>query len=269
MPIGEAFGLKCPEPSQRALPSKLSQLNSNAQVLELLPPIQFLMIVGIHQPNFLPWAGYFYKILNSDSFIFLDSVESSKISYVKRTLFKTTQNEKFLTVPVGKKSIPINQILLPSDNEWKIKHLNFLKDNLRDALFFEDYYPEFEDFYIKNNEELLSRFNINLIKYLLSKMQIETKTYISSDLKCDTGDRNERLLNICKYFGADTYLSGNGAKEYNNEKLFLEHNIGIVYSKFNPNNDLTKYSVLYSIFINGYEKTKELLMEKNIKSVSN
>ena len=226
------------------------------------------MIIAIHQPNYLPWAGYFYKILHSDSFIFLDSVNSSKISYVKRTLFKTAKNDKYLTVPVGKKSIPINQILLPEDNEWKIKQLNFLKNCLRNKPFFENYFPEFKDIYIENNEKLLSLFNMNLIKYILKKLEIKTKTYVSSELECDTGDRNERLVNICKYFDAKIYLSGIGAKQYNDKGLFLENNVEIKYSEFNPDSDLTNYSILHSIFVNGYEKTKELLMEKNINSVS-
>ena len=226
------------------------------------------MIIAIHQPNYLPWAGYFYKILHSNSFIFLDSVESSKISYVKRTLFKTAKNEKYLTVPVGKKSIPINQILLPEDNKWKIKQLNFLENCLRNKPFFENYFPEFKNIYIENNEKLLSLFNINLIKYILKKLEIKTKTYVSSELECDTGDRNERLVNICKYFDAKIYLSGTGAKQYNDKGLFLENNVEIKYSEFNPNSDLTNYSILHSIFVNGYEKTKELLIEKNINSVS-
>ena len=226
------------------------------------------MIIAIHQPNYLPWAGYFYKILHSDLFIFLDSVESSKISYVKRTLFKTAQTEKYLTVPVGKKSIPINQILLPKDNKWKIKQLNFLEDCLRNKPFFEDYYPEFKNMYIKNDVKFLSLFNINIINYILNKMQIKTKTYVSSELDCDNGERNERLVNICNFFDAKIYLSGTGAKQYNDEDLFLKSNIEIKYSRFNPNSNLTNYSILHSIFINGYQKTKELLMEKNIKSTS-
>tara|TARA_B100002052_G_scaffold295556_1_gene322274 strand:+ start:776 stop:1459 length:684 start_codon:yes stop_codon:yes gene_type:complete len=226
------------------------------------------MIIAIHQPNYLPWAGYFYKILHSDLFVFLDSVESSKISYVKRTLFKTAQNEKYLTVPVGKKNIPINQILLPKGSEWKIKQLNFLEDCLRKKPFFEDYYPEFKDIYIKNNEKFLSSFNMNLINYIMKKMQITTKTYISSELDCDSGARNERLVNICNFFDAQNYLSGNGAKQYIDNDLFLENNIRIKYSEFKPNSDLTNYSILHTIFANGYERTRELLMEKNIKSTS-
>lgn len=39
------------------------------------------MIVAIHQPNFLPWLGYFYKMLMADIFVFLDCVPFSKGGY--------------------------------------------------------------------------------------------------------------------------------------------------------------------------------------------
>ena len=72
-------------------------------------------------------------------------------------------------------------------------------------------------------------------------------------------------LTFAKKFNANLYLSGNGAKEYNDEELFSEHNVKIMYSKYNPESDLTKYSILYPIFLNGYEKVKNWLIEKNIK----
>ena len=36
-------------------------------------------IIGIHQPNFLPWLGYFYKIIKADNFVFLNNVQFQKI----------------------------------------------------------------------------------------------------------------------------------------------------------------------------------------------
>ena len=37
--------------------------------------------VAIHQPNYLPWLGYFAKIKKCDIFVFLDDVQFSKNSW--------------------------------------------------------------------------------------------------------------------------------------------------------------------------------------------
>ena len=58
------------------------------------------MIISIHQPNFLPWLGYFYKIAASDMFIVLDDVQYTKNSYINRSQIKTPQGCLWLTVPV-------------------------------------------------------------------------------------------------------------------------------------------------------------------------
>ena len=60
-----------------------------------------MLIVGIHQPNFMPWLGYFYKIYKSDVFIFLDDVQFTKTgsSYINRVNVNMNGESKYLTVP--------------------------------------------------------------------------------------------------------------------------------------------------------------------------
>ena len=84
-------------------------------------------IVSIHQPNYLPWLGYFRKVAVSDIFIFFDNVQMpGGKSFVSRNRIKTKNGLQWLSVPVyGKGKLPISSVLL-ADNKWKRKHLKTL-----------------------------------------------------------------------------------------------------------------------------------------------
>ena len=46
------------------------------------------------------------------------------------------------------------------------------------------------------------------------------------------GESTERLVNVCKAVGADTYVAGKGSKSYIEEKLFLKNNLKIEYQDY-------------------------------------
>ena len=58
------------------------------------------MIVAIHQPQYLPWLGYFGKMLQADIFCYLDTVQYKKNEWQNRNRIKTAQGWQWLTVPV-------------------------------------------------------------------------------------------------------------------------------------------------------------------------
>ena len=81
--------------------------------------------IAIHQPNFLPWFGFFEKIKRVDQFVFLDHVPYSKGSYTNRVQYfcKSSQKNKWLTVPI--KNAPlgtaIHEIKLAESSTWESK----------------------------------------------------------------------------------------------------------------------------------------------------
>ena len=92
--------------------------------------------VAIHQPNYIPWAGYFFKIAHVDTFIFLDDVEYSKNSYINRNQIKTPNGNLWLTVPVHSESeSKINEVKI-SGNIWVKKHLKTSAKCLWQSNFF-------------------------------------------------------------------------------------------------------------------------------------
>ena len=87
------------------------------------------VIVGVHQPNFFPWFGYFLKIARSDKFVFLDDAQiSNSSSYVNRTSINFNGKAKWLTVPIqrtnGQQAINQSKYL---DTNWRIKIIKTLK----------------------------------------------------------------------------------------------------------------------------------------------
>ena len=58
------------------------------------------MLVAIHQPNFLPWLGYFDRMVNADLFVLLDHVQFERRNYHNRTMILLEGEARWLTVPV-------------------------------------------------------------------------------------------------------------------------------------------------------------------------
>ena len=73
------------------------------------------MIVSIHQPNFLPWLGFFHKMAQCDKFIILDNVQFARRMFFHRTKIKTSQKKAlWLTIPVHDKyrETNINEVFI-------------------------------------------------------------------------------------------------------------------------------------------------------------
>jgi hypothetical protein len=186
------------------------------------------MIVGIHQPNFLPWIGYFKKISNSNVFVFLDDVEFSNRSYTKRTKILVGKEVKWLGIPCKDKRKIISEVRIDNSNNWKKNHLKTFKHFYRNAKYYNEIY-DLLNFIYENNYTYLMDFNLDLIYMINDYLNINTKIKMSSDLDV-CSKKNQRILDICKVLGATEYISGIGAKDYNIDSDFLKNKIKINYN---------------------------------------
>ena len=119
-------------------------------------------IVAIHQPNFLPWLGFFYKMLRSDVFVLLDNVQFPiGRSYVSRVKIKLSQGAIWLTVPVSHNFGQLTKDVKINNKElWQEKHLKTLEMNYKRAAYFKPIFELLQEVYFKEEWELLVDFNI-------------------------------------------------------------------------------------------------------------
>lgn len=191
-------------------------------------------IAAIHQPNFLPWLGYFYKIANSDIFIILDDAQYTKNSFINRNKIKTPQGTQYITLPVSHTG-KFGQLILEcsiDDKEKNAKKITrTIELNYRKAKYFSDYFDEFQKI-LNSNTSNLAEINVLLIEWILEALNIQSEIRRSSELKNVTGKSTERLVSICQSVGADEYLSGFGGVKYQEEAVFKESAIKLKMTDF-------------------------------------
>lgn len=188
-------------------------------------------IISIHQPNFIPWLGYFYKIHQSDIFVFLDDVQFSNQGMHNYHYIKTSQGSFRLKVPVHKKfKENINQVQINYNLNWKDKHFKTLIANYRRSPFFDEVYHDIQKLYNADYKNL-AHFNREIIEFICKKMGITTKFINSSALNFHSM-REQKIIDICVALNGKVYYSGTGAKSYQNEESFKERGLELRYSGF-------------------------------------
>jgi len=224
------------------------------------------MIIAIHQPNFFPWMGFFDKIIKSNKFIFLTNSKRSKTDkYLTRTRILNAEKEKYLSIPLGRQEVQINKLKMPVSNAWKIKALNVVNAAYRRAYYYDEVYSDIEKLVMCEHESF-SEYSMNAIKKIVAKLNINTKLYVDSDFKQDFGISNQRNLAICQQLGGEVYLSGSGAKIYNDSNLYIDNGLKLVYQDYQPpeyhqisSRFIPGLSIIDVLFNCGYEKVENML----------
>lgn len=191
--------------------------------------------VVIHQPDFVPYLGFFQRFLSADQFIVLDHVQfvtGTSRSWTHRDKIKTPAGEKWITLSVSKASLgtPINQIELSTSVDWATANLNLLKQNYRRAPFFDKVFPSVVQLY-EAPPRLMADFNLRFIELLMDLLDVRLPWVRSSSLQPE-GNSNDLLIDLLGKVGATHYLSGNGARDYMQLERFAQAGIQVVWQQF-------------------------------------
>ena len=192
------------------------------------------MRIGILQPGYLPWLGFFEQMSRSDVFVIYDDVQYDKEGWRNRNRIKGPNGVQWLTVPVHIKFEEhplVYEVKIDNKSNWRRKHLSSLRMNYAKAPFLSRYIGIFEEAYSREWDYLVD-IDIYFVLKLSHCLGIDEKKIIrSSSLNVD-GDKIEKLVKICRLFDADIFYEGAAGRNYLDNSYFAENGIRIEFQDY-------------------------------------
>lgn len=228
------------------------------------------MIVTIHQPEHMPWLGFFNKAFNCDIFVILDNVQYRKNYFQNRNqiISPCNSNSIWLGVPLIKgsmKDLICEKHILIEKNTFK-RYFSKIEQSYSKYPFYEKYIHNLKKIF-EIERESISKLNISLIKYFFEILNIDCDVKVASELSLPKSDVGGIVtFDICNHLGASKYLSGKSGKDYLDLTPFKKNNIEVVFQDFNHptynqpgDNFVPNLSILDLLFSHEVDNIKELI----------
>jgi len=190
------------------------------------------MIVSIMQPAYLPWLGYFDRIMKSDLHLVLDDVQithGDRNSFTNRNKIRQKDGWSWLTVPIlttGRQGqLDIDAVEVSQTQPWQVKHPQSLHGAYARTPHFAEFFPAMQAIYATPVTRLVDIID-PLTDFQLTAFGIETPIVRTSTLKVG-GTKADLVLNLCREVGATRYLSGPFGRDYLNLDDFEKAGIAI------------------------------------------
>ena len=224
------------------------------------------MIVAIHQPEYLPWLGFFKKMMNVELFVFLDDVQFRKKGWQNRNRIRINDGTTLLSIPVHTHSYPkINEVTIDNEKNWSIRHKKSILYNYARAPYFDEIKDFIESIFEKKFQYLVD-LNTEIIKFIMNELEIKSKIVFSSELEISKKG-TDRVLDICKAVDADHYITGTFWAESNlRVEEFKKSNIDVEFQKFQHpiykqihGEFIPEMSIIDLLFNEGRKEAKKIL----------
>ena len=226
------------------------------------------MKLGIMQPYFFPYIGYWQLINAVDKFVLLDDVNFIMRGYINRNNILLNGKAHLFSVPLEKPSQNklINEIRLNFSNKEKETFLKTITMAYKKAPYFNSIYPIIERI-IKNSQNDLTQYIKFSIEEIKNYLNIKTEIKLSSDIKKDnTLKAQDRILEINKNLRSNIYINAIGGQELYDTQEFKKNGIDLYFIKTKyfkyqqfKNEFVPNLSIIDVLMFNPIEKIKEIL----------
>ena len=226
------------------------------------------MKIGIMQPYFFPYIGYWQLMNAVDKYVIYDDVNYIKGGWINRNhiLLNGKSNIINLKMDGASPNKLINEVHVANDNIYKGKILKTIEYSYKKAPFFDTVYPIIKDIIIYE-EYVLSLYLENSIRVIAQYLEMKTEFILSSYLNKDNSLKGQdKVIDICNILGASEYYNAiGGIGLYNTQDFemnciklrFLQTKL-VEYNQLN-NEFVPNLSIIDIMMFNSKEKIKEIL----------
>jgi len=188
--------------------------------------------IVVHQPDFMPYLGFFQRFLQADLYVILDHVQFNTRGWTHRDKIKSRTGESWLSLSVKKsaRESAISSIELSDGDAWRIANINKIRENYRKAPFFDAVFPKLVEMY-QSPPRSMADFNLSLIKLFCNWLGISIGWKRSSEM-LPLGAGSEMIAGLVAQAGGTRYLSGVGARDYHRQAPFDRAGIDVIWQDF-------------------------------------
>jgi len=229
-----------------------------------------MVTVGILQPGYLPWLGFFDQLIQCDVFVYYDDVQYDKHGWRNRNRIKGLDGQpQWLTVPVrhsGLGSPLIKDIELDNRTPWAKKHVGTIRQYYAKAPYIKQYLPPLEELLYRGWDGLAD-MDIAVAGMIKEWLGIKSEIHRSSALGIN-GGQSERLLKICQRFGAGVYLSGSAAQDYLDVELFRSAGVEVRWQDYRHpvyrqlHGDFVSHLSVVDLLLNAGPESRDIILNK-------
>ena len=207
------------------------------------------MKLGLMQPYFFPYIGYYQLIHAVDTFIIYDTVNYIKTSWIKRNRYLLNGSSKFFTLSI--KNASSNKLII--DTYIADEDLLHSKDKIAKTIrmayskapYFDEVFP-FLNSLIQYEEDNISNYNTHILLETCNYLNIDTEILQGSKvLTHSTSTGQDRVIEICKSFNADHYINPIGGVELYENEAFTNYGISLLFLKTDDDLEYNQWGDLF------------------------
>jgi hypothetical protein len=193
------------------------------------------MIVTIAQPPYLPWLGFFDRVLKSDVLVLLDTVamdRNSRTKFLNRNKLRTKDGWTWITVPLvhAAQDQPISELTINNGERWAERHWRTIELNYARAPHFATQRDAIEAIY-KHGWSRPVELNVAILDLLFSGFGMKPRVELASAIG-GKGAGGTLLVNICRELGATAYVSGPFGRDYIDRQEFTSAGIDLLFHDY-------------------------------------